>query len=94
MTTVEVWTRPIEDIHRDPESVRWHRIGVWEDGEIVEGDLVTFDDESAEEFRRSQTNFSQQAMKPSERSEVIERRVQAGLIHKEDVYEAFGSPEE
>lgn len=93
MTTIEVWTRPMEDIDRPREEVRWHRIGVWEDGKVIEGDLVTFDDETEEEFIQSHSGRSERTIPADDRPELFQRRVDAGLIHASDVYEKFGAPE-
>jgi hypothetical protein len=92
MTTIEVWTRPMEDVDRLPEETRWHRVGIWEDGKMIKGDLVTFPDESVEEFIQSHSNRSETAIPADDRPELFQQRVEDGLVHAEDVYEEFGRP--
>lgn len=92
MTEIEVWMRPMEDIERPTEETRWHRIGIWRDGEVVEGDIQVFDDQDAEEVVQSYSGRASIAVDADDRPEVLESRVEAGLIHADEVFEAIESP--
>ena len=88
MTRIEIWARPNADIGSPTEEQRWYRKGVWEDGEVVEGDLAVAGNEDADTIRKSYDGRNSVAVDPEDRGPLFERRVERGLVTMEDVQAA------
>jgi len=92
-TRVEVWLRPSADLERDPEETRYFRRGVWEDGEWVEGDLPSMDGDTAADIVRRHEGRHTVVVDADERGELLDARVEDGLVDREEVFEAMPAPE-
>lgn len=94
MTQIEIWARPQEDIQRPAEETRYYRIGVWEDGEWIEGDLGSMEGDTEEDIiRRHGGGRTSVAVDAVDRGDLLDERVKEGLIHREEVYDAIPAPE-
>lgn len=94
MTRIEIWARPQEDIQRAGEKTRYYRTGVWEDGEWVEGDKSSTEEDTEEDIiRRHGGGRTSIAVDADDRGDLLDERVEEGLVHKEEVYDAIPAPD-